>query len=732
MDAVHSPVAERAAGDLPLTGESVLCVSRGGRAASHAARLLADLGAEVVLAGESTPDEFERLVLSRPPAVTTVELEAAATLPRLDRLLAIVHEGELDPVLAAAAGDANRVALSWLGAGEKGSDAAAQAAGGPADVLGEPDREPLWFPHRMGEYIQGVNACAMVVLFALGERRGAVGELALADIWAYAAGTNGLLCTPKGIHYHREGRRSPGNGGVYPQRLYRAADGWIALLCRSRREWRGILEALDSPPWGEEERYQDILAMGVEYPDEVDPLVEAETSRLGRSELYARAIRLGFPLAPVRSPAEALEDEFLGRQSFWAETEGVRLPGPLWREESWIPDERPTAPPAARPLAPAPGATDLSGLRVLDLSWVWAGPMVGSSLADLGADVIKIENEGRIDNMRLRGKLPSRTPAAHRDIDPRETDPLFHNVNRGKRSVLLDLRSDEGRAVFLRLVAEADVVIEAFRPHVLDSWKLGFEQLAAVNPRIVLLSLRGLELDERYGPSGLRSYAPITSSLSGMESTIRYPDADGPTGAMAIGISDPVAGWHGTMLLLAALLRARRSGRGGWIRLSQLETLASVMPEMYFAAQRPDALPARLERALHCADGDVVVAAGAEEWEALAAATDLGEEGAATSLPVERVVELATAVGAEAWPVVGVDGHPDWPRRFGRPIMAAVEHRLVGTEDLYGHGWRLDGHQVLPTANAPVLGEHTREVLREYLGASEAEIDDLEAAGALR
>ncbi len=733
MDAVRSPAAEPAVGDLPLTGESVLCVSRGGRAAFHAARLLADLGAQVVLAGEQPVDELERLVLSRQPAIATSELRAAATLPGLDRVLAIVHEGELDPEVAAAAGpDANRVALNWLGAGLGGSDPAAQAAAGPADVLGEPDRESLWFPHRMGEYIQGVNACAMVVLFALGERRGAAGELVLADVWAYAAGTNGLLCTPKGIRYHREGRRSPGNGGVYPQRLYRAADGWIALLCRSRREWAGILEALDSPSWGEEERYRDILAMGVEYPDEVDPLVEAETSKLSQRELYSRAIRLGFPLAPVRSPAEALADEYLGRQSFWSETEGVRLPGPLWREESWIPNDGPAAD-HARPMAPSPGATDLSGLRVLDLSWVWAGPMVGSSFADLGADVIKVENEARIDNMRLRGKLPSRTPSEHRDINPRETDPLFHNVNRGKRSMLLDLRSDEGREVFLRLVAEADVVIEAFRPHVLDSWKLGYEQLKAVNPRIVLLSLRGLELDERFGPSGLRSYAPITSSLSGMESAIGYPDADGPTGAMAIGISDPVAGWHGTMLALAALLRARRTGRGGWIRLSQLETLASVMPEMYFAAQRPDGLPAGpVERAIHCEDGDLVVAAEQGQWEALAAAVDLGAEGATSPHPVERVAEAAAAAGASAWPVVGVDGHPEWPRRFGRPILAEVDHRLVGPEQLYGHGWRLDGRQLLPVANAPVLGEHTREVLREYLGADEAEIDALEAAGALR
>ena len=545
----------------PLTDERVVCVSCGGRAALHAARLLRDFGAEVTVAAGHAADGLEARVLERGPAIARIPLTDVAALLGQQHL-AIVHEGPLDPGVAEALGpEVNRVALEWFGNGLPGSDAAAQALSGPADVIGEPDREPLWFPHRMGEYIMGANACAMVLLFALRERQGALGELALADIWAYAAGTNGLLCTPKGIPYHREGRRSPGNGGVYPQRLFRAADGWVSLLCRSRREWTGILDALDNPPWGKEKRYGDILRMGVEYPDEVDPLVEAQTSKHTRGELFERAVRNGFPLAPVRTPAEALEDEYLARQRFWSHSDDeVRLPGSLWRPETWLPGKPREGAPA--PSRPTPGAPDLSGLRVLDLSWVWAGPMVGSMLADLGADVIKVENERRLDNMRLRGKLPSAIPDSHQDIDPRETDPLFHNVNRGKRSILLDMRHPEGREVFLRLVEQADVVLEAFRPHVLDSWGLGYDQLAEVNERIVLLSLRGLELDESFGPSGLRSYAPVTSSLSGLEHTISYADADGPTGGMAIGVSDPVAGWHGTMLLLAALLHVRRTAVG--------------------------------------------------------------------------------------------------------------------------------------------------------------------------
>ena len=710
----------------PPAGAHVVCVARGGRAPIQAARLLRDFGAEVTVVADHVADAMEDRILRRGPAVAQLGLEDAPALLASQRHLAIVHEGPLPAALKAALDPrVNRVELSWLGDDQPGSDAGAQAVAGPADVLGEPDREPLWFPSRMGEYIMGANACSMVLLFSLRNRQGAVGELALNDIWAYAAGTNGLLCTPKGIPYHREGRRSPGNGGVYPQRLYRAKDGWIALLCRSRREWQGILAALDHPAWGEQERYQDIIRMAVQYPDEVDPLVEAETVKHSRDELFKRAVANGFPLAPVRSPSEAIDDEYLRRQRFWSDEDDVRLPGRLWRSETWLPGPAVghSLSPAARPAADAP---DLTGLRVLDLSWVWAGPMTGSMLADLGADVIKVEHEKRLDNMRLRGKLPSAIPESQKDVDPRETDPLFHNVNRGKRSLLLDMRHPEGADVFLRLVEQADVVLESFRPHVLDSWGLGFDRLAKVNPRLVLLSLRGLELDESFGPSGLRSYAPITSSLSGVESTIRYPGADGPTGGMAIGISDPVAGWHGMMLLMAALVQARKSGVGGWVRLSQLETLSSVLPEMFLAAQRPDEVAPPEAHSVACEDGDLVIDATPSVWESVVAAASIREGGHKAPGTMATVAEAAKVAGARSYQVAGVAGHADWARRFGRPILGPVSHALTGDEQMYSHGWRLDGRPLLPTRSAPVIGQDTDVVLREWVGMDDAEIARLE------
>jgi crotonobetainyl-CoA:carnitine CoA-transferase CaiB-like acyl-CoA transferase len=582
----------------------------------------------------------------------------------------------------------------------------------------------------MGEYILGQNACAMVVYLALNGRRGAVGELSLADLWGYATGTNGLLCTPKGITYHRDGRRSPGNGGVYPQRLFRAKDGWVALLCRSSREWSAILEAVDSPAWGDNPRYREIVRMAQEYPDEVDVLLEAETCKLTTAELSERAMRLGFPLAPVRGPGEALADDMLTSQGFWADSGGVSVPASLWRTQSWKPSTRTVR--EHIPVRELPERADLAGLRVLDLSWVWAGPMVGAFLADLGAAVVKIEHGKRLDNMRLRGRLPSAIPPEHRDVDKREIDPLFHNVNRGKRSLLLDTKCDEGRELFLRLVERADVVLESFRPHVLDSWGLGYDVLRARNPKLVLLSLRGLDLADGAGATGLRSYAPVTSSLVGMETAIRYPDADGPVGAMALGVSDPVAGWHGMGLVLAALLRARRTGDGGWIKLSQLETLATMLTDMYLTHQLGEPPAASTTEGVGCADGDVLLTLDSAGWEALTRCWLTGAPGTRRSAATrEELRRSVRELGGRYWPVRGVEEHADWPALHGRRLLAEVEHDLTGPEDLYGHGWTVDGRVVLPTANAPVLGVHTEEVLTEYLGLNPTAVQELRQSGVL-
>ncbi len=713
----------------PMSGRRVLAVHEQSIAPLYAGRLLADMGAAVRWARDASLPltAAEQVLLGRGEPIELVSLPAGQSAgPLVGPGETVVIHGTVDEQLRDSIqhSDANLLELSWVVAGEAGgSDAISQAVAGIAHVIGEPDREPLWFPHNMGAYILGTNAAGAALLLELIGGGSRTVQISLADLWAYAAGTNWMLCVPKGIPYVREGRRSPGNGGVYPQRLYRCQDGFVTLLCRSTRDWQNFTSAVGGPAWSKEPRYNDLIRMASVYPDEVDELVEAEMVKFTQRELFELAREKGFPLAPVRSPQEASRDVYLNRQNFWQQTAGTAIPGSLWRAETWL--EGASAQAAATLPAPGVGpiAEALKGRRIIDLSWVWAGPMVGSFFADLGAEVIKVEHESRLDNMRLRGRLGG-VPDGQ---DPREIDPLFHNVNRGKESIKLDMKTPRGREVLLDLVRHSDAVIESFRPHVLKSWGIEIEDLQAVNPSIVLLSMRGLELAEEFGPSGLRSYAPITSSLSGLEDTIRYPGAADPVGGMAVGISDPNAGWHGITLLLAALVNRQRTGRGGLVRLSQLETLSSVLLEMFLPGEFAGDPLRRRSAVVRGADGDFVVTATAAQWEQIEASGEFRPDGTALRCDsADRARQVIEQSGAIAAPVLPVEEHQNWPERYGRSVLKEVEHAVVGPEQLYNQGWTVGGEPITPARSAPLIGEHTDELLTGVLGYSPAEIEELE------
>jgi crotonobetainyl-CoA:carnitine CoA-transferase CaiB-like acyl-CoA transferase len=719
----------------PMSDRQVLALHDQSVAPLYAGRLLADMGASVRWARDARLPitQVEQVLLDRGAPIELVSLEAGFGVGQLvtPGETVVVH-GTVGPDLrnSVRRSEANLLQLSWVSPGERGgSDAISQAVAGVAHVVGEPELEPLWFPHNMGSYILGANAAgAALLLELLGDTSRTI-QISLADLWAYAAGTNWMLCVPKGIPYVREGRRSPGNGGVYPQRIYRCKDGFVTLLCRSTSDWRNFTAAIGSPPWSRQPRYNDLISMASVYADEVDELVEAEMANFTRLELFDLARTRGFPLAPVRTPEEASKDIYLRKQNFWQHAAETTIPGSLWRRETWIEGKGARGVPPLTARVAQPITSALSGLRIIDLSWVWAGPMTASFFADLGAEVIKVEHEARLDNMRLRGRL-GHFPDGQ---DPREIDPLFHNVNRGKKSIKLDMKDPQGLKVFLDLVRHSDAVIESFRPHVLRSWGIEFERLQEVNPKIVLLSMRGLELSEDFGPSGLRSYAPITSSLSGLESTIRYPGASAPTGGMGVGISDPVAGWHGITLLLAALVSRQRRGNGGLVRLSQLETLSSVLLEMFLPSDATDGSVGTRSAVVRCFDGDLVMAATDAQWEAITRSGHVRREG--TGLRCDRsdlALGVAEASGATAVPVLAVEEHQSWLQRYGRTILKEVEHTVVGAEQLYVYGWSVGGEPITPSRSAPIIGEHTNLILTDVLGYSAEQIKSLEKEDVLK
>jgi len=199
-------------------------------------------------------------------------------------------------------------------------DLHACALAGVSWVIGTMDREPLSLPFLLADYEAGVHAASAAVAALLGVRRGLPGqdvEIAVADVLAWYTGTNAMVYEPYGLPWARAGRRASGSGGPYPYGIFRCRDGYVCLIARSREDWERLVDGLGRPEWAASPRYQDQLAMGRDYPDELDALLAPILESLSRDELWELSQRYGFPMAPVATMREVLEDPHrIGRSNF--------------------------------------------------------------------------------------------------------------------------------------------------------------------------------------------------------------------------------------------------------------------------------------------------------------------------------------------------------------------------------------------------------------------------------
>lgn len=615
-----------------------------------AASWFGSLGADVRQRRSREPDEDERLWLGEIPA-----LQERATV---DVLIA-EHGADVSGLQASAT-------VRYAGSGSTAADPYAQldgralaARGGAAVAIGAADRPPLPVPDGCLEHMVGSHVAA-AALAALLDGTTEV-EVAGLDVVAWTVATNVNLYLPYGSQWYRAGHRANGSGGGYPYSVFDVADGQFCLIGRTPNDWAALMRAVGSPAWAGELRYQDLRAMGREYPDEVDERLAPWLAQLTRAELVALAAEHGFPGGPVRRPDEVLHDPAVGhRTSTTAEGAIVRVPAPPF-------DVEPTT--GSRALPP------LDELLVLDLSWVWSGPAVGVAFADLGADVVKVESATRPDNSRLRGGPEG---AALAEGAPElELTPYFHATNRGKRSVGLNLRTDEGRRLLAELAARADVIIENLSPGVMDRLGISADAVHARNPECVYLSLRGY----RTHPStaGLRAYAPVLSGGAGIESLVAYP-GEPPIGMMTYGISDANAASQGLFLALAALHARHSRGGGAAITLAQL---------------------------------DAAVAANG---------LNLVREQCGRAEPLQAL--------AEAEPVVGYDELPTAPWT-SRDLFTSVHSPWLGDLRVSRLPWRRDGELPAVTGAGPVLGAHSDTELTDRLGLDARRIAELKATGAV-
>ena len=404
-------------------------------------------------------------------------------------------------------------------------------------------------------------------------------------------------------------------------------------------------------------------------------------------------------------------------------------------------------------------STPLEHVRVADLSQAWAGAFATQILGDLGAEVIKIESLRRPDPWRggLAAYQQGKGQPGNR---PYNRNALTNSVCRNKYGITLDLGADQGRALFLRLVAVSDVVVENFTPRVMSNFGVGFEQLRAVRPDLIMLSMPA------YGDFGPYSDFPgIGGSIEPMSgNSVLLGPAAGPPMNSGVMYPDPIAALFGGGAVLTALHARRRGAPAQYLNLSQHEAMIALMGGMIAetarrgapAERHGDADPAVVpSRNYRCRDGRfVAITAGDDgDWRTLTRCMDSPDLGcdpryATRAGRVRRREEVDRIVGAwcadrDAGEVerrlaehglsVGlVRDMPEvaaCPQLRSRGFFATVPHAELGAYETAGLPWRLSGTPAAIRRGPPCLGEHSRDVLRGLLGLTAEEIAELERAG---
>jgi len=390
----------------------------------------------------------------------------------------------------------------------------------------------------------------------------------------------------------------------------------------------------------------------------------------------------------------------------------------------------------------------LEGIRVADLTMMWAGPFSTRILAEMGAEVIKIESPRAWDNIRTLIPQPGIE-------EPWNSSFYVNDYNRDKKSLTLDLAQPLGKQTFLKLVAKCDVVIENYRADVLDNLGLGYEVLKSAKPDIILVSMAG------YGKTGPErdqvGFGPIIEQMSGLASLTGYGD-DGVPMKTGLSYGDPVAGMAAASAVALALIKRRKTGEGTFIDLAQREVMSTMIGESFAAASL------RGEEPVHRGNHDarnfaqgVYRCAGEEQWVAITlrdeadwqrmchlvrCADDLGDLSDAARLDEidrrisrwcadndpQQLIEMCADDNIPASRVLNsVDIHND-EHLNERGFWVELPHPRMPAWKQPRSAWQLREANPRPRRHAPLFGEHNEEVLRGVVGLSDAEIAELELA----
>jgi crotonobetainyl-CoA:carnitine CoA-transferase CaiB-like acyl-CoA transferase len=652
-------------------------------------------------------------------------------------------------------------------AGAPASDLTLQAESGAILFKGDPMRPPVQAGGRITEFLGGLFAAPgalAAVQHARATGRGRTIDVSLHDVMAIA-GSNYMH-----VLHDLMGRPPI----VTPCRMVdtpgieQATDGMVGFNTNAGHMFQLFLLLVERPDLMDDPTYASLrsrLAMGGAWQQVIDDWVGPRTVR----EILDAAGALRVPVAPVHDGATVITDEHLcARRVFVTTPDGLRHPRPPYRIDgttmgvsapSPLLGEHDDAPmPARRPAAesgPSQGAMPLAGCTVLDLTSWWVGALATQTLGFLGAEVIHVEGVAHPDGMRLTGA------ALGTDGPWWERGHMFAAANANKRGITLDLGTESGRDLLWRLIDRADVLVENFSPRVAESWGLTREAVLARNPRIVYQRMPAYGLD---GPWRDRpAFAQTIEPMSTMASITGHQDTPPLSKG---GLPDPVSGVHGAWAALVGLAEAKRTGRGVFVEAVMVEAALNVTAQPMLEQTAYGVTMQRTgNRSPHAAPQGVYAGPGPEQWLAISVTDDAQWPALVEVVDDETLRDpaLATMAARRArhddldavlarWAAArhpdaaaarlrdaGVPASscaeprtlPSHPQLRARGLFTAVSHPVLGAYDTPGLPYRFDGVETWVRTAAPAFGEHNRSVLSDLLGLSDAQIDDLEAAGVI-
>jgi crotonobetainyl-CoA:carnitine CoA-transferase CaiB-like acyl-CoA transferase len=752
-----------------------------GIAASYCGKMFTDAGADVVKvespqgdslrswsAGGSTGALFDYLAAGKKSVTDHDPTEVTRLLAGADVVITDLTDGwTLGDITAHTGPSAVVVAVTPFGTTGPyveehvaANEFILQALCGSIAGRGWPGDEPVQAGGRLGEWLAGTFAAAVAAAAARHAARGGYGEII--DVSTYesmviAMNLPAMSASVLGVDSGML-QRSLELPSIVP-----TADGMVGFCTITAQQFQDFLIMIDRADLVDDAELASMpgrIARRDEFLDMVTQWTATRTTR----EIVDFAVAFRIPVAPIATPVTLpTVDHFVQRGVFVESELGVLQPRVPYRSDAMVTSQpgRPPQlgadnarvewPPRPEPQKPTdPGALPLSDIRVTDLTAFWAGPVATQLLGALGADVIKLEGVRRPDGMRFSGGRPPSTDQWW------EWGTVFLSSNNNKRGVSVELSTEAGRALALKLIAASDLVIENFSPRVMANFGLDWDSVSGANPRAVMVRMPAFGLD---GPWRDRvGFAQTMEQVTGMAWMTGH--SDGPP-IIPRGVCDPIAGLHAAFAAIAALVIRDRDGTGLHLESTMVESALNVAAEMLVEYSRnrvemrrdgnrgPGASPQGVYR---CRGGDEWIALAAMDNAARASlalfvgAPELGATEAAwreraddidklisdwtIRRSVAEAVNTLRAGGVAAARVTAPAALLNDPQLLARGFWEAIDHPVAGSFLCTGMPFAFIGKSRRWIQRvAPLYGQHTREVLSGVLGCSEQDLVELDKSG---